>query len=54
MIDYYYSKMTDGTGRILVNSQHIFDTLEEAVDLFPQLEKYIKSKQLKREVENDI
>ena len=51
----YYTKLTDGSGRILVSSRIIVDTLEEALEMYPGLEKenYLKSKQLKKEVEND-
>lgn len=52
MIDYYYSKLTDGTRRILVNGRFVVDTLEEAIEMFPELEDYIKSKNLKGGIEN--
>lgn len=50
--NYYYVKLTDGSGRVLVNSRFIVDTLEEAIEMYPELEKYIKYKKLKGGIEN--
>lgn len=52
MTNYYYSRLADGSGRVLVNSRFIVDTLEEAIEMYPELEKYIKSKNLKGGIEN--